>query len=42
VPAGSLDSSVAIRPDAHLFIASRADWDRELEAVPKVDRLPEG
>jgi hypothetical protein len=40
VPAGSLETPVTIRPDAHIFVASRADWDRELETVPMVDRLP--
>lgn len=40
VPAGSLESPVPIRPDAHIFVASRADWDRELETVPMIDRLP--
>jgi hypothetical protein len=40
VPAGSLDTEVSIRPDAHIFIASRAGWDKELESVAKVDRFP--
>lgn len=40
VPAGSLDSRVDIRPDAHLFMASKANWDEALETVPKLDRLP--
>lgn len=40
VPAGSLESPVTIRPDAHIFVASRADWDLELETVPMIDRLP--
>jgi hypothetical protein len=40
VPAGSLDSEVRIRPDAHIFFADRADWDQRLEDVPKVDKLP--
>ena len=40
VPAGSLESPVTIRPDAHIFVASRADWDRELETAPMIDRLP--
>jgi hypothetical protein len=40
VPAGSLESAVTIRPDAHIFVASRADWDRELETVAMIDRLP--
>jgi hypothetical protein len=39
-PAGSLDSAVEVRPDAHICVASRADWDRELERVPHVDALP--
>lgn len=40
VPAGSLDSTLAMKPDAHLFTASRAEWDRALETVPGFDRLP--
>lgn len=40
VPAGSLNSEVLIRPNAHLFGASRASWDHELEKVPTLDRLP--
>ena len=40
VPAGSLDSAVDSRPDAHIFVASRAKWDRQLEDVPRIDALP--
>jgi hypothetical protein len=40
VPAGSLDSEVALRPNAHIFTASRANWDHELAALPGFDRLP--
>jgi hypothetical protein len=40
VPAGSLDSAVDIRPDAHIFVASRADWDRGLENLPHIDGPP--
>jgi hypothetical protein len=40
VPAGSLESPVTMRPNAHIFVASRADWDRELETVPMIERLP--
>lgn len=40
VPAGSLDSEVALRPNAHIFVASRANWDRALEDIPAFDRLP--
>jgi hypothetical protein len=41
VPAGSLDSDVPVRPDAHLFFSSKANWDEALEEVPKMARLPE-
>lgn len=40
VPAGSLDTEVSSRPDAHLFVASRAGWDQGLEAIPGVERYP--
>jgi hypothetical protein len=40
VPAGSLDSDVLLRPDAHLFFASKANWDEALEKIPTVARLP--
>lgn len=39
-PAGSLDSALALRPDAHICMSSRADWDYELETAPKLDGLP--
>ncbi len=41
VPAGSLDSDIPIRPDGHIFLANKANWDTELENVPMFDRLPE-
>jgi hypothetical protein len=40
VPAGSLDSEIDIRPTAHICFASRAQWDSQLEEVPKIDGLP--
>jgi hypothetical protein len=40
VPAGSLDSVLATRPNAHIFVASGADWDVHLEGVPRFDELP--
>lgn len=40
VPAGSLDSEIDIRPDAHIFMGSRSNWDRCLEDIPQVDELP--
>ncbi|MCT2400841.1 GFA family protein [Novosphingobium mangrovi (ex Huang et al. 2023)] len=41
VPAGSLDSPLPLRPDAHICYASRADWDDHLEGIAKLDSLPE-
>src|SRR5271170_152676 len=40
VTAGSLTSEVLIRPNAHIFVSSRARWDDSLERVPAVDRFP--
>jgi hypothetical protein len=40
VPAGSLDSAIETEPAAHIFVASRANWDRGLEDIPRVDGLP--
>jgi hypothetical protein len=41
VPAGSIDSAIALRPEAHICCASRADWDAHLEDVPQLDGLPQ-
>jgi hypothetical protein len=40
VPAGSLDSAIERRPDAHILVAHAASWDRRLEEVPRIDELP--
>lgn len=40
VPAGSLDSPILKKPDAHLFIASKADWDNGLEQIQKMETYP--
>jgi len=40
VPAGSLDTDVIMRPNAHIFVASKANWDEALENIPTVARLP--
>lgn len=40
VPAGSLDTDVALQPNAHIFAASRAAWDRDLEALPAFESFP--
>lgn len=41
VPAGCLDEDIPIKPNAHIFMASRANWDENLEKVKKLDNLPE-
>lgn len=40
VPAGSLDSAVLMSPTAHIFVASRADWDNALEEFPHLEGPP--
>lgn len=40
VPAGALDSAIEQRPTAHICIGSRANWDFDLEQVPRFDELP--
>lgn len=40
VPAGCLDSKVSMSPTAHIFMSSKADWDREVEKAPKFEKLP--
>lgn len=40
VPAGSLDGELGLRPSGHIFAASRADWDDELEALPYHNGFP--
>ena len=40
VPAGSLDTELVLRPNAHIFVSSKARWDDGLEKVPAVQRLP--
>ncbi|MDD8022955.1 MAG: GFA family protein [Paracoccaceae bacterium] len=40
VPAGSLDSPVALRPTAHICVSSRANWDNDLASLERIDGLP--
>lgn len=42
VPAGSLDDKVTIQPTAHIFLASKAEWDDGLDSVLGFDGLPNG
>ncbi|RUO74293.1 GFA family protein [Pseudidiomarina sediminum] len=41
VPAGALDTPAPLKPNAHLFVASRANWDQQLEQLPCFAGLPE-
>jgi hypothetical protein len=40
VPAGSLDCDVEVEPDGHIFLGSKANWDRDLELVAKFEDFP--
>lgn len=40
VPAGSLDVPVKIKPNAHLFVGSKANWEKGLEDLLAFDGLP--
>ncbi|EIM72045.1 glutathione-dependent formaldehyde-activating protein [Nitratireductor aquibiodomus RA22] len=40
VPAGSLDTPVDVRPNAHICLSSRANWDDGLDEVTRLDGLP--
>jgi len=40
VPAGSLNSRIDIRPNAHICCSSRANWDNDLASIERIDGLP--
>jgi len=40
VPAGSLDTDVHIMPNAHICMASKANWDDDLHNLPMIETLP--
>ncbi|MBE9059911.1 GFA family protein [cf. Phormidesmis sp. LEGE 11477] len=40
VPAGSLDEQIGITPNAHIFFASKANWDQNLENIATIDGPP--
>jgi hypothetical protein len=41
VPAGCLDSELGMKPNAHIFMESRASWDQDLEHIVRFDKLPQ-
>ncbi len=41
VPAGCLDSEVLIKPQGHIYLESKANWDNDLDKVLKFDELPQ-
>ncbi|WP_206485722.1 GFA family protein [Thalassotalea sp. G2M2-11] len=41
VPAGSLNENISIKPNAHIFTASRANWDCELESIKSYKQFPQ-
>lgn len=41
VPAGSLDSQIDMRPNAHIFFSSRANWDNDLDSLERKNGLPD-
>ncbi|MCB0348040.1 MAG: GFA family protein [Bdellovibrionales bacterium] len=40
VPAGSIDNNVSIKPEAHIFISSKAEWENDLDSLVKFEGLP--
>jgi hypothetical protein len=40
VPAGSLNSEVTIKPTAHIFCSSQANWSDSLETIKKFEKFP--
>ena len=42
VPAGSLDQDPGVRPQAHIFVASKASWYEIADDLPQFDGAPPG
>ncbi|MDG4648696.1 GFA family protein [Roseibacterium sp. SDUM158017] len=40
VPAGSLDTPIALLPNAHIYYASRAAWDNDLGSLDIIEGRP--
>jgi hypothetical protein len=39
VPAGSLDTDPGIQPAGHIFVGSRASWDRITDSIPQFEEM---
>ncbi len=42
VAAGALDDDPGVRPDFHIFVASKAPWHEITDALPRYDEFPPG
>ena len=40
IPAGTLDSDPGIRPQAHIFVGSKAPWFEITDALPQFEEMP--
>ncbi len=40
VPAGCLDEDIDIRPQAHIYMDDKGNWDHDFESIPKYAELP--
>ena len=40
VPAGSLDDGMAMTPNAHIFVSSKALWDKDLDQITQFEKGP--
>ncbi|HWU44448.1 MAG TPA: GFA family protein [Bdellovibrio sp.] len=40
IPAGSLDTEIDMKPQAHIFCSSKASWEKDLESVSKFEKFP--
>lgn len=40
VPAGSLNTDVPMQPKGHIFLDYKANWDKDLEKIPRYEKLP--
>lgn len=41
VPAGSLNQDISIKPNAHIFTSSRANWEYGLENIKSYEQSPQ-